>query len=30
MIRHDAGKNNPTLLNRLCDWRDLEAWVDLA
>jgi RNA polymerase sigma-70 factor (ECF subfamily) len=26
MVRHDAGTTNPTLLNRLCDWRDHEAW----
>jgi RNA polymerase sigma factor (sigma-70 family) len=30
MIRHDAGTTNPTLLNRLCDWRDHEAWVDFV
>ncbi len=28
MVRYDAGTTNPTLLNRLCDWRDHEAWVD--
>lgn len=30
MIRHDAGTTNPTLLNRLGDWRDREAWVDFV
>ncbi|MFI5457190.1 MAG: sigma-70 family RNA polymerase sigma factor [Isosphaerales bacterium] len=30
MIRNDAGTTNPTLLNRLCDWRDHEAWVDFV
>jgi RNA polymerase sigma-70 factor (ECF subfamily) len=30
MIRCDAGTTNPTLLNRLCDWRDHEAWVDFV
>jgi RNA polymerase sigma factor (sigma-70 family) len=30
MIRYDAGTTNPTLLNRLCDWRDHEAWVDFV
>jgi RNA polymerase sigma factor (sigma-70 family) len=30
MIRYDAGTTNPTLLNRLCDWRDREAWVDFV
>jgi RNA polymerase sigma factor (sigma-70 family) len=30
MIRYDAGTTNPTLLNRLCDWRDHEAWVNFA
>ena len=30
MIRHDAGTTNPTLLNRLCDWRDHEAWADFV
>jgi RNA polymerase sigma factor (sigma-70 family) len=30
MIRGDAGTTNPTLLNRLCDWRDHEAWVDFV
>jgi hypothetical protein len=28
MVRYDAGTTNPTLLNRLCDWRDHEAWVE--
>ena len=27
MIRYDAGTTNPTLLNRLGDWRDHEAWA---
>jgi RNA polymerase sigma factor (sigma-70 family) len=30
MIRYDAGTTNPALLNRLCDWRDHEAWVDFV
>jgi RNA polymerase sigma-70 factor (ECF subfamily) len=30
MIRGDAGTTNPTLLNRLGDWRDHEAWVDFV
>ena len=30
MICYDAGTTNPTLLNRLCDWRDHEAWVDFV
>lgn len=30
MIRTDAGTTNPTLLNRLGDWRDHEAWVDFV
>jgi RNA polymerase sigma factor (sigma-70 family) len=30
MIRYDAGTTNPTLLNRLCDWRDHEAWVEFV
>jgi RNA polymerase sigma factor (sigma-70 family) len=30
MVRYDAGTTNPTLLNRLCDWRDHEAWVDFV
>jgi RNA polymerase sigma factor (sigma-70 family) len=30
MIRYDAGTTNPTLLNRLGDWRDREAWVDFV
>ena len=30
MIRYDAGTTNPTLLNRLCDWHDREAWVDFV
>jgi len=25
MVRYDAGTTNPTLLNRLGDWRDHEA-----
>jgi RNA polymerase sigma-70 factor (ECF subfamily) len=27
MVGYDAGTTNPTLLNRLGDWRDREAWV---
>lgn len=27
MVCYDAGTTNPTLLNRLGDWRDHEAWV---
>jgi RNA polymerase sigma-70 factor (ECF subfamily) len=30
MIHHDAGTTNPTLLNRLCDWQDREAWIDFV
>ena len=30
MIRYDAGTTSPTLLNRLGDWRDHEAWVDFV
>ena len=30
MIRYVAGTTNPTLLNRLCDWRDREAWFDFV
>ncbi len=30
MVRYDAGTTNPALLNRLCDWRDHEAWVDFV
>jgi RNA polymerase sigma factor (sigma-70 family) len=30
MIRYAAGTTNPTLLNRLGDWRDREAWVDFV
>jgi RNA polymerase sigma factor (sigma-70 family) len=30
MVRYDAGTTNPTLLNRLGDWRDHEAWVDFV
>ena len=30
MMRQNAGTTNPTLLNRLCDWRDHEAWVDFV
>ncbi len=30
MIRCDAGTTNPTLLNRLGDWRDHEAWIDFV
>src|SRR6516165_8622865 len=30
MIRYDADTTNPTLLNRLGDWRDHEAWVDFV
>jgi hypothetical protein len=28
MIRSAAGTTNPTLLNRLGNWRDHEAWND--
>src|SRR4051812_4532958 len=30
MIRYDAGTTSPTLLNRLGDWRDRDAWVDFV
>ena len=30
MIRNVAGTTNPTLLNRLGDWRDREAWFDFV
>jgi RNA polymerase sigma-70 factor (ECF subfamily) len=30
MVCYDAGTTNPTLLNRLGDWRDHEAWVDFV
>ncbi len=30
MMPCDAGTTNPTLLNRLGDWRDHEAWVDFV
>jgi len=30
MIRYDAGTTNPTLLDRLGNWRDHEAWVDFV
>ena len=30
MIRYDAGMTNPSLLNRLGDWRDHEAWFDFV
>jgi RNA polymerase sigma factor (sigma-70 family) len=30
MVSYDAGTTNPTLLNRLCDWRDHDAWVDFV
>ena len=30
MVSYNAGTTNPTLLNRLCDWRDHEAWVDFV
>jgi RNA polymerase sigma-70 factor (ECF subfamily) len=30
MVRYDAGTTNPTLLNRLGDWRDHEAWVEFV
>jgi RNA polymerase sigma factor (sigma-70 family) len=30
MIRYDAGTSNPTLLTRLGDWRDHEAWIDFV
>jgi RNA polymerase sigma factor (sigma-70 family) len=30
MIRYDAGTTNPTLLSRLGDWRDHDAWFDFV
>ena len=30
MVPYNAGTTNPTLLNRLGDWRDHEAWVDFV
>ncbi len=30
MICQDAGTTNPTLLNRLGNWRDHEAWLDFV
>jgi len=30
MIRCDAGTTNPSLLNRLGDWGDHQAWVDFV
>src|SRR5947209_1426304 len=30
MVRYDAASTNPTLLNRLGDWRDHEAWVEFV
>jgi RNA polymerase sigma factor (sigma-70 family) len=30
MVRYDAGTTSPTLLSRLGDWRDHEAWVDFV
>jgi RNA polymerase sigma factor (sigma-70 family) len=30
MVRNDAGTTNPTLLQRLGDWRDHEAWIDFV
>jgi RNA polymerase sigma-70 factor (ECF subfamily) len=30
MIRYEAGTTDPTLLNRLGNWRDREAWVDFV
>ena len=30
MLRHDAGTTSSTLLNRLCDWRDHDAWLDFV
>jgi RNA polymerase sigma factor (sigma-70 family) len=30
MFGYDAGTTNPTLLNRLGDWRDHDAWVDFV
>jgi len=30
IVGFNAGTTNPTLLNRLCDWRDHVAWVDFV
>src|SRR4051812_6818352 len=30
MVLYNEGTTNPTLLNRLGDWRDHEAWVDFV
>jgi RNA polymerase sigma factor (sigma-70 family) len=30
MVRDDAGTTNPALLNRLCDWRDHQSWVEFV
>jgi RNA polymerase sigma-70 factor (ECF subfamily) len=30
MVGYDAGTTNPTLLNRLGDWLDREAWVEFV
>jgi RNA polymerase sigma factor (sigma-70 family) len=30
MVRYNAGTTNPTLLNRVGDWRDNEAWVEFV
>jgi RNA polymerase sigma factor (sigma-70 family) len=30
VVSYNAGTTNPTLLNRLGDWRDHEAWVDFV
>jgi RNA polymerase sigma factor (sigma-70 family) len=30
MMCYEAGTTNPTLLNRLGDWRDHDAWVDFV
>src|SRR5579883_389938 len=30
MVGYNAGTTNPTLLNRLGDWRDREAWIDFV
>ena len=30
MIHYDGGTTSPTLLNRLGNWRDHEAWVDFV
>jgi RNA polymerase sigma factor (sigma-70 family) len=30
MVKYDVGTTNPTLLNRLGDWRDHDAWVDFV